>query len=749
MSISRGISCAMGIRGLTTYIDHHPELLTDHKLRDTKLIIDGNNLYHFLYYYYRVAHEFGGDYDHFSDSCISFFTSLRSCNVEPYVVFDGAYATDGCKFQTSMGRARDRIRLSRLVATGVSAKLLPILAHDVFCSTLKRLKIPHVMCDFEADRQVAALANQWQCPVLTNDSDFFIFNVNAGVILLDYVDVLVHKERSENGSSQYLKVQIFFCNDLMRSLKLTDHSLIVLFATLLGNDIVDSNSFDSFFARVKLPKSSNRHSTAKRQVKISSLIEWLQMVHSIEDAVSHVLANISHDQRDKIKCLIQKSLACYTDLESNLHQYFESECVASELNLSTYNGNLLPEWFKFRIQSCDVPVALINVVASRRLLLLSQVELTKETSTYYCSRFIRQVAYGIILTLDLPDPATSLQCNNIIVSEYDREQKNMQRIAVEPVWLVNDEPVPDLRCVQQLEPNRRFKFMLQVLGAKCDGSERFPSDVQLLVALVRYWILHSHPKVTKLHVVAMLLCFLKLGALDNFVLSDSHTSFDDCIGPQQLTNIVVSSSCFDRTNDDKLLEVKKEECELVQSRTFRSEQLIKAKQSLSKFDATPRHNHAHVFDAAVVHSFCQFQTCLQAAGFLGKLLCLSQLVVEAMNALSGTVLYNIVRDLRSRRNADLYVSDLLGHSSPVWDCYCVLIMAICSDLPAESLKRVTEIVRKKNKGKKVLNVPNDVKVEESEGEQSPEESVSETGQFGQSINCDIKNKFTLLSFAES
>ena len=167
----------MGIRGLTTFVDAHPELLTDFRLHDTPIIIDGNNLYHFLYYHFHVPSEYGGDYDQFARSCETFFAALRSCNVIPYVVFDGAYASDGHKFLTSVARARHRVHMSNIAAHGRRAKLLPVLTHSCFVRVLQVLDVAYVTCDFEADRQIAALARHWNCPVLTNDSDFFVYDI--------------------------------------------------------------------------------------------------------------------------------------------------------------------------------------------------------------------------------------------------------------------------------------------------------------------------------------------------------------------------------------------------------------------------------------------------------------------------------------------------------------------------------------------------------------------------------------------
>uniref|UniRef100_A0A674ANV9 XPG N-terminal domain-containing protein n=1 Tax=Salmo trutta TaxID=8032 RepID=A0A674ANV9_SALTR len=40
----------MGIKGLTRFIDDHGAILTDYHFRNSKLVIDGSNLYHSLYF---------------------------------------------------------------------------------------------------------------------------------------------------------------------------------------------------------------------------------------------------------------------------------------------------------------------------------------------------------------------------------------------------------------------------------------------------------------------------------------------------------------------------------------------------------------------------------------------------------------------------------------------------------------------------------------------------------------------------
>lgn len=53
----------MGILGLTTFINNNAQITEDFSLHSTKVVIDGNSLYHFLYDKDKLDFLNGGDYD--------------------------------------------------------------------------------------------------------------------------------------------------------------------------------------------------------------------------------------------------------------------------------------------------------------------------------------------------------------------------------------------------------------------------------------------------------------------------------------------------------------------------------------------------------------------------------------------------------------------------------------------------------------------------------------------------------------
>ncbi len=56
----------MGIKGLSSFIAANSDtLLTQEKLHDTRLLINGNNLCYILYNTYKLDQKHGGNYDEF------------------------------------------------------------------------------------------------------------------------------------------------------------------------------------------------------------------------------------------------------------------------------------------------------------------------------------------------------------------------------------------------------------------------------------------------------------------------------------------------------------------------------------------------------------------------------------------------------------------------------------------------------------------------------------------------------------
>lgn len=100
----------MGILGLTTFVNCNPWLTEEFPLHSTRIVIDGNSLYHFIYEEKYLDFYHGGDYDQYAIEITEFFRLLHSCNIELYVVFDGGNDPKDMKFQTLQERMKQKLK---------------------------------------------------------------------------------------------------------------------------------------------------------------------------------------------------------------------------------------------------------------------------------------------------------------------------------------------------------------------------------------------------------------------------------------------------------------------------------------------------------------------------------------------------------------------------------------------------------------------------------------------------------------
>jgi hypothetical protein len=257
----------MGVRGLTTYINQNSEkYFENYKLSNCHLIVDGNSLASVLFTKVCRNSAFGGDYDTYGHCIERCFKDFKKCGVVPVVVFDG-----GCekkKLRTTRKRCESKIlSLAKVGPCSSSGQAFPLMMRKSFREVLVELDVAFVQSDFEADAEIAALAKKLNCPVLSNDSDFFIFDVlYIPLSSLSFSSVsLVVKEK-------FIPCTIYRVDMFLESFGLSK-SMLPLLATLLGNDYIDRYRFNTFFNYVKTKKGKK---PTQVQARIAGLLDWLR-----------------------------------------------------------------------------------------------------------------------------------------------------------------------------------------------------------------------------------------------------------------------------------------------------------------------------------------------------------------------------------------------------------------------------------------------------------------------------------------
>ncbi|NXX21250.1 ASTE1 protein, partial [Podargus strigoides] len=611
----------MGIQGLTGFVEERGAFFTELRVRDTKLVIDGSSLYHQLCFASAADFRRGGDYSLFAAAVGDFFSSLRACRVAPFVVLDGGRGAEDRKLPTLRGRAAERLRAAHGLSRGEGGCLVPLLTREAFVQALGRLGVPFVQCFAEADREIAGLANCWGCPVLSLDSDFFVFDLAGGYCPLSHF-----QWRSVCGAEGpqgcYVPARCFSAEKFCWHFGHLNKSLLPLFAVIHGNDYIGLAALEVFFSKVRFPRGC---AAAKggRHGRLQGLLSWLSQFAGPAEALDNVLQYLRKHQREEVRELLCTSMEDYTPSDVNLEDFFRTgkyECEAAR-------KADLPRWVLDALAKGKLAPFVSDALILRSTFLHVQVENMQRLSAHSTALPIRQVIYGLLLKVSPNTDAASpsKQTNELPrVCEFDRLQKTLKKIFVQAASLPTefcDDHFP-LDKLTEVPVLHRQMLLLETLGVKMSFLESVPSHLQLPVAVTCYWVCCSEPKI-KLHQLKALLLMIVSGELHRITNELDPTVAED-----------------DSTAYNEFLKWKE-------------------KKSRSKD-----------FDLDAAHSFCQWQCCLQMGLYLNQLLCTPLSEPDLSSRLySGTLVHSLYQELKSTPS----VENLFSSSPKMTHLYQVLL----------------------------------------------------------------------------
>ncbi|KER20959.1 hypothetical protein T265_10617 [Opisthorchis viverrini] len=282
----------MGVRGLFTYLTQQPDNFTQCDLHNTYLVFDAENYIATSYRQSGLARHYGGEYLSFIVLIRAAITELQKCRITPIFVFDGCHESKGSKRETLLKRNAERIdTLSRYLNNQAfndventqqsTPDILPKLTNQVFLSVLEEMGIHHVNCEREADIHVAELAIYLNCPVVSNDSDFFIFGTPPAS---DYrvIPLMFLEQKSkplpsrcsactDSAGCHALPCKVFRPSQSV--LRGICPPLRPLLPVLVGNDVISSVPFPS--AITERLNSSQRNGMSYNSRRIHAVIGWL------------------------------------------------------------------------------------------------------------------------------------------------------------------------------------------------------------------------------------------------------------------------------------------------------------------------------------------------------------------------------------------------------------------------------------------------------------------------------------------
>lgn len=440
----------MGVHGLTSFVEGNRQFFTDMRLRDCRLVIDGCSLYYRLYFNSGLDQARGGDYDTFAVLIRQFFAALTECAVQPFVVLDGGMDQTDKKFKTLQERAQSKIREANTLSRGFHGFVLPLLVCEVFKQVLSELGVPFVQCISEADFEIASLAKHWGCPVLTNDSDFYIFDLKGGYLPFSFFQ---WNNVCGKATERYVPACHFSVNRFCSHFNHINKQLLPLFAVVLGNDYTPGKITEIFFSRVELERvPSGRKSGRSGSPRIEGFLLWLSQFTNPVVALEEVLEILGEQRKGNLRAQISAGMRDYQlPQSSSLAQYFSSPQPALP-DAQGLPAALVsqPEWLLRMFASGKLPSLVLDVLVHQKVLLLAQVENSNLPSSHTTSLSIRKTIYSLLLEKARHDSQTpqavtqrgrgrgrqsqgkgGQQCDVPCVDEYDRQNLILKKNTVE------------------------------------------------------------------------------------------------------------------------------------------------------------------------------------------------------------------------------------------------------------------------------------------------------------------------------
>ncbi|XP_068567693.1 single-strand DNA endonuclease ASTE1 [Cebidichthys violaceus] len=468
----------MGVRSLTTLLENHRRIYRDVRFRKSRLVIDGSNLLFELYFNSGLDQNHGGEYASFEVLIEKFIKALRDCRISPYVVLDGGSDHTDKKLQTLLLRAKERIKKAHQAAESNLPKgVLPQLVKLVFTQTLDRLEVPLAQCYGEADQEIAALAREWRVPVLSNDSDFYIFDLPAGLLPISHFQWEA-AQRSSGGWS-FIPCKSYNTSSFCIFFSL-QKQLLPAFAALAGNDYVDLRRTDSSVSWTQF--AQNGRGGVNSVQNLEGLLHWLRGFHCPQDAFEAALGlmgDLSSERKEELLKNLDLGMEEYQLPSCSVTKFF-TDGRAPPFPAAEEVAGLVPVWTRLPLFQARLPQDLLDVLLLNRMSLGTFVDHRDWPSAHRTSRTLRQVMYGLLLG------------EGGEVTERDRDGLELDFTTVRPCFTETSRDLV-LSSLDQVDPSQRLQVLLEALQVSEGSLSHLPPQLRLPVAATCYWLQRAQP----------------------------------------------------------------------------------------------------------------------------------------------------------------------------------------------------------------------------------------------------------------
>ena len=514
----------MGVRGLTTYMNHfYSKKWKTIEVRG-RLILDAMSICFVIHENNHIDWLHGGQYWELRQSYKRFITSLLESGIEPIVIFDGIDHTRK-KSGVMMRRkesARQAISDSLLVsdaagppqlaepsssghdssdretspavsnlnypgkpAPSQGSTVIPLFAQAVFRETLRELGVCFVYADGDADNDIASIANSYSCPAVSNDSDFFFFNIRAGYIPF----YNLHWEQ------QPVTAQVYYYEYFVYSFYFKSPEAPLLIPAILGNDYIKmlkSPCLRGDIAVTLLEERDRRGGTKSWRDKTHELILYLSKFSSLDKFLNHVSRCCLRNEVSIIEKNLEIAKEFYTV------KAFSIDDIMNKSEITTSNETALPLWMIQEFRRGRFSLGAMTSLALNGSVLPNIIDNPKRRSAMFIGLPIRDCMYAIMLPF-LEDPGVR---ETVCVDSKDKYSHIVCDAANEHLKF----NLPSITDMEKVSISCRIDALCFSLECSFGILKWFEEKWRLVVLSLAFWTKHVVPDI---HLIkSLILCFI-------------------------------------------------------------------------------------------------------------------------------------------------------------------------------------------------------------------------------------------------
>ncbi|XP_015122296.1 protein asteroid [Diachasma alloeum] len=678
----------MGIRGLTSYINRNSHrFLEKYDLHNTYLIIDAVNIYSdILEMSDKQRGKFGGQYDIFHEAIEKFFDSLALCKITPIVFLDGIGVLSKSDYLATYGEKQRDPAKARYVR--------PPLLRSIFFEVMQKRNIKYVQALTDAEEIMAVVAKALDCPVLSNDGDFFVYG--SKFISSDFIrKKLIPTRREADGENPerfFIPCKLYKVSKFCQYFNYLDESLLPLALMLLGNknehSLLDSSLMKPFHEHLQ---GLDSRASAVSHRKIEKTLKWLSLYASMEEAVTALLGYIHVENRGKVLDDIHKLTRTYGSLPLVLNvlgldkleskileenkKAFTIESKMKELVSPQNNGDT-------EVAEAESPEDVKKIDENHRYTEEEIIALFPKwlIDDYLKGKVLRLPLELFMFSTELVNPSKEqsplspvskislpiLMSIQSLVGSLRGDEENILELFFVENGKVGWESIKvrtssvSLRDMKELELSERKRIIDEVLGV--DGADSLmdlPDCWRLYAATVVFWLKQEAlPEKKEGHLYSVI-CAMLLGVVDDKIgVIRSEESFSKAFGDDYES--IPSGSRTDGglggvTLMKMIEDVSREEC-IAASRLFVSHF------GMGSLDISDD-------DEAVVNAFKQLQSCLKYSMILNSILDCPYTSIPLHRVYNGVLLYKMFEVFSTEEDMDSYLPSKLECSPTIVEAF--------------------------------------------------------------------------------